>query len=964
MNAVRSVFAQLLLSAMLSAGLMSQTLAQSSPDPATAAAPESLRALVNRHLALPAGVLIQPAGDAEYLRRVSLDLIGMPPSADEARAFLVDTDPAKREKLVDRLLASPQHTRHLAAALDVMLMERRPNTNVSQAEWMGWLMTSVRANKPWNILLRELLMADGEPGASRAPARFLLDRGVEPNVVARDIGRLYFGRDMQCAQCHDSPLTTDFLQHDYQGLLAVSSSITSVVRKIDGKDVTLLADRAGSDLTFESVFIKGTPHRTGARLPGGTTLREPFLIPGQEYTVAPADGVRSVPIANRRQWLADTATSGQHRLFNENAANRVWSLMFGRGLVQPLDMLHPDNPAASPELLQELAQRFAAAGFDIRSMLRELALSEPWQRPFDLPDSVVQQLHAAAELPAVAAVKVTVDAAAAEAGTARDSIDAGFSAAETALIPAAAEYDKALAAATEARKKLTEAEQAAAAATAAFNQKKTLADTLTAAATATASAAAALPADEALKTAGQTLTARATAATAEFPALEKAAAEKTAAVAAPAEAMKGVVTTLETAQQKMAPLAEAMFSEEAKATAARSNHSDLLLRQSSLTARMDTAGRVNTLFAARTAELAAQQNVVSKQAAAVTAAHTITDGKANVQSMEQTLQEALAAQTAAAEADRMAAATATRSARIHQLLKEADASLSQASAATAAAVPEALTTAMQTRLKTAASMSESLAAAAAESARNMAAADAAVLKARETLTTAQSELTRRQTAATAAEAEVTAAQQQFSQAATAAATAAEPIPADLANRFALSPLKPLSPEQMCWTVFKVTTVYDRYVAAEEAELSKTEPLTDEIKNSPTAMAARAATLEQRAWDKLHGNLGSYVSIYGGAPGQPQTDFYASPDQALFTANGGDINSWVAPAGGNAAERIIKTADPRVAAEELYLGVLTRMPTEDEVTEVTAFLAARPDRSRAAQELVWGLLSSAEFRFNH
>jgi hypothetical protein len=332
--------------------------------------------------------------------------------------------------------------------------------------------------------------------------------------------------------------------------------------------------------------------------------------------------------------------------------------------------------------------------------------------------------------------------------------------------------------------------------------------------------------------------------------------------------------------------------------------------------------------------------------------------------MEQALQQAVAARTAAAEADRMAAATATRAARIHQLLKEADASLTQASAATAAAVPQALTTSLQTRLKTAASMSESLAAAAAESARSMAAADAAVLKARETLTAAQSELTRRQTAAAAADAEVAAAQQQFSQAATAAATAAEPIPADLANRFALSPLKPLSPEQMCWTVFKVTTVYDRYVAAEEAELSKTEPLTDEIRNSPTAMAARAATLEQRAWDKLKGNLGSYVSIYGGAPGQPQTDFYASPDQALFTANGGAINSWVAPAGGNATERIIKTADPRVAAEELYLGVLTRMPTEDEVTEVTAFLAARPDRSRAAQELVWGLLSSAEFRFNH
>jgi len=960
MNAIRSVSAQLLLSVALSVCLTSQTAAQAPPTAPVAT--ESLTALVNRHLALPTGVTIPPAGDAEYLRRVSLDLIGMPPTADDARAFLADTDPSKREKLVDRLLASPQHTRHLAATLDVMLMERRANTHVPQDEWMAWLMASVQANKPWNVLLRELLTADGEPGAARAAARFLLDRGAEPNVVARDIGRLYFGRDMQCAQCHDSPLTTDFLQHDYQGLLAVSSAITTVVRKVDGKDVTLLADRAGSDLTFESVFAKGTPHRTGARLPGGTTLREPFLIPGQEYTVAPADGVRSVPISNRRQWLAETATSGQQRLFNENAVNRIWSLMFGRGLVQPLDMLHPDNPAASPELLQELGQQFAAAGFDIRSMLRALALSEPYQRPFDLPSAVVQQLHAAAELPTVAAVKVTVDAAAAEASSARDAVDTAFSTAETALIPVAAEYDKARAAATEARKKLVEAEQAAAAATAAFNQKKKLAETLVAAAAATASAAETLAGDEMLKAAGQTLTTRSAAVAAEFPALEKAAAEKTAAVAAPAEAMKTAVATLETAHQKTVPLAEIMFAEEAKATAARSGHSDLLLRQSSLTARMDAATRINALIAAQTTEQTAQQQVASRQATVVAANQSVNEGQAAVQTMETARQQAVAAQTAAAQADQVAAANAARAARIHSLLTEAAGSLTQAAAASAELVPGPLAESLQTRLTAAAGMSDSMAAARAETARTMAAADAAVVKADANLATARTELERRRVAA--AETEVTVARQQFDQAVAATATAAEPIPADLATRFGLAPLKPLSPEQLCWTVFKVTTVYDRYVAAEEAELSKTVPLTEELKKDPAALAARASLLEQRAWDKLKGNLGSYVAMYGGAPGQPQTDFYASPDQALFTANGSAINSWVAPAGGNAAERIIKATDPRVAAEELYLGVLTRMPTDDEVNEVTAFLAARPDRSRAAQELVWGLLSSAEFRFNH
>ena len=216
----------------------------------------------------------------------------MPPSAVEARTFLTDSDPAKREKLIDRLFRSPLFARHMATTLDVMLMERRTNTNVSQDEWQAWLLKSVQDNKPWNVLVREILTADGEDPAARAAARFCLDRGAEPNAIARDVGRIFFGRDMQCAQCHDSPLVTDFLQHDYHGLLAFVSTSAAVKKKVGDKETTILAERSGNDLTFESVFIKGTTHRTGARILGEPLLAEPFFLPGDEYSVAPADGVR------------------------------------------------------------------------------------------------------------------------------------------------------------------------------------------------------------------------------------------------------------------------------------------------------------------------------------------------------------------------------------------------------------------------------------------------------------------------------------------------------------------------------------------------------------------------------------------------------------------------------------------------------------------------------------------------
>jgi hypothetical protein len=185
------------------------------------------------------------------------------------------------------------------------------------------------------------------------------------------------------------------------------------------------------------------------------------------------------------------------------------------------------------------------------------------------------------------------------------------------------------------------------------------------------------------------------------------------------------------------------------------------------------------------------------------------------------------------------------------------------------------------------------------------------------------------------------------------------------NDFTIASLKPLTPEQMCWSVFRATGVYDRYWQAEAADLDKKKPLTDAQKNDPKHVEAHAIELEQRTYDKLKPNVHTFVAFYGAAAGQPQGDFFATADQALFVANGGSINMWVAPTSGNVSERVWKQKDAKIAAEELYLSVLTRMPTDAERADVEKFLAERSkDRKTAAQELVWALLNSAEFRFNH
>jgi hypothetical protein len=170
---------------------------------------------------------------------------------------------------------------------------------------------------------------------------------------------------------------------------------------------------------------------------------------------------------------------------------------------------------------------------------------------------------------------------------------------------------------------------------------------------------------------------------------------------------------------------------------------------------------------------------------------------------------------------------------------------------------------------------------------------------------------------------------------------------------------------MCFSILKVTGVYDRYRKAEEAELNKKQPLSDTATKDPSQKTGREIELERRTFDKLKGNLPPFVAMYSAAPGQPQNDFFATADQALFAANGGSINSWIAPAGGNISERMLKENDPHKAAIDLYMTVLIRPPDQDETADVLHLLAAgTKEKAAVVQELVWGLLNSAEFRFNH
>lgn len=949
----------------------------------TGMAQSRIRDLVDRELPVPAALADARCSDAAFLRRVSLDLNGMPPSADAARAFLADGSADKRERLVDQLLDSPLYARHIATAIDVMLMERRANTHVGQDVWMTWLVESVREDRPWNEIVREILLADGDDPNHRAPARFYLDRDSEPNLIARDLGRMFFGMDLQCAQCHDSPLVADYLQPDYYGLLSFVAPGTAVVKQQGDAKLTVYAERAGSDLSFESVFNQGVPRRIGPQIPGDAIIDEPYYEPGDEYAVPPADGVRSVPKFSRREQLARRATSGSNAAFNRNAANRFWAIVFGRGLVDPPDMIHSDNSSPGFALLDTLAARFAEDGFLIRPFLRELVLTRAYQRPFELPEPLGASAPEGDAGPGNGSPSSSgSDGGPAASGEAADPLQqalqvasercnaagAEYDSVEEEYAPLAAEFEAARKVFADARGKHDAARSAADAALAELEARRALHQAVQETLAPLARASQQLTTNAELAALLEELSRRHSAIAGEMAALETAWQEKEAAVAPLVDPLASARANLTAVRDRLQPVRDRLRAASDTWAATRLE----LQRHQMLVACGEQTRELNADFAA----------LQSSERELMAATREVAEFEQQITSLRDQLARIDAELQAAAEQQGVLSAEVTAGSQklaairgqqqvarnVTEQLQQATDSLTQLQAvaastetgdsAAASTATAAVTTALQHWISRSEHFNETAESQSADLGRVQEQLTASENRAAE-LTQERSAIATRldelqPQLAARRERQVLLHQQ--------IAAAEESVTAKLATAFAVSPLKPLTPEQLCWSIFRVTTIYERYAAVERGELEKTDPLGD----APDAAAVRRRQIdiEQRTWDKLKGNLATFIQLYGGAAGQPQGDFYASADQALFAANGGAIISWLQPAGDNPVERALRASDPQTAAEELYLGILTRMPTPEEVDEIRRLLEAAGDRGQACQAIAWGLLTSAEFRFNH
>ncbi len=297
-----------------------------------------------------------PAGDAAFLRRVSLDLTGEQPLPDEVRSFLADKDPDRRVKLVDRLLKKKEFVLYWRIKLGDLLQISTARQGTGAPRYQAWIDHCLEENRPWDVVVRTLLTALGDPldVDTGGPVNYAMDTPL-PNEQAELAAQRFLGLRMRCAQCHDHPFDV-WTQDAYYGF---ASFFAKVSRGGGGAPGMMMAR--------EQVTInpRGQVVHLRTKKPA-----EPRLLDGKSVKVPDAEDPRKA--------LAAWITAPDNPYFARAMANWAWAQLFGKGLVDPPDDMSRANPAIHPELLDALAKHFVEHKYDLRDLIRTIALSEAY----------------------------------------------------------------------------------------------------------------------------------------------------------------------------------------------------------------------------------------------------------------------------------------------------------------------------------------------------------------------------------------------------------------------------------------------------------------------------------------------------------------------------------------------------------------------------------------------------------
>lgn len=293
--------------------------------------------------------------DAEFVRRVYLDLTGVIPTAVQAEQFLAITASDKRARLIDELLASPGYGQHQADIWMGLLVKRSSdNRRVDFSTLRTWLANQFNQNRPWNEMVTEMVTAKGNQTESPAVGFFLSNNTVDK--MTDEVCKVFLGMQLQCAQCHNHPFTS-WKQTEYWAMAGFFMK-TQVVGL--GKDQT------------PGVTESQIKRNKKNALPESAKIVPPQFLQGEAPKIHQSEPFRPV--------LARWMTSPTNPFFAKAMVNRAWAQLFGIGLVNPVDDMHGANDPSHPELLQALAADFAASGFDLKYLIRSICNTDAYQR--------------------------------------------------------------------------------------------------------------------------------------------------------------------------------------------------------------------------------------------------------------------------------------------------------------------------------------------------------------------------------------------------------------------------------------------------------------------------------------------------------------------------------------------------------------------------------------------------------
>jgi hypothetical protein len=291
--------------------------------------------------------------DATFIRRVTIDIAGRLPTPDETQRFLSDKDPARRDRLIDRLLDSADYADYFANKWAALFRNKRGDANQARGTYAfhDWIRDSFLANKPFDRMVREILGASGDIAQNPPVAWY---RQVNNTTMQmEDTAQLLLGQRLQCAQCHHHPYEK-WSQQDYYSFAAFFSRV----------------GRKGGSQPGEEVIY----HKRGVAEAVNKKTKKPVKPAGLGATP-----VGLTPDDDPRQALVDWMAAKENRFFAKSLVNRYWKHFFNRALVEPEDDMRETNPPTNPELLDALAKTFVESGYDLKNLVRTICRSQVYQ---------------------------------------------------------------------------------------------------------------------------------------------------------------------------------------------------------------------------------------------------------------------------------------------------------------------------------------------------------------------------------------------------------------------------------------------------------------------------------------------------------------------------------------------------------------------------------------------------------